>query len=491
MEKQKTMCIIGFGVSGIISAKYALEQNVAITIFEKQSECGGVWSDAGCVWSTLQANSEKSVTCFKNFLWDIKEDYPYKHQMLAYLKSYVEKFKLHNYVLYNTEVTMVKLSEDQKVEITYRKENKDYKQIFDYLIIASGVYRLPKMTTDLIPKENCKLEIMHSKNYKSPEYFKGKRVLVIGHSHSAAQISEDLSPKVESVINLFREPYWILSRYCKLYDRILPTSSVFFSNREDRIKLSHLPDEEKFKIYNNLISSMFKQNDCHKELYIDPDTKIKKYVSGCDNYLQLCKEGKIIPKKGEMAKIEQKNVILKSGELIENIDIILLCTGFEYDLSYFSEELQQIYKINDTTISHYNQIDLDYHRIANSRVKSIAFVGIHYFTLWLTLEIQAELAIDYLLKGDVKELDKNREEKEIYDDYDYNSYLDKVAEVANQLPTKELLEKLDEHIKKYVMKGPTLVQHFQLNTAEMKDLENLKKEIDDINHKNNIFPAES
>ena len=40
-----TLCIIGFGISGIATSKYAKENNINYIVLEKAASYGGVWRD--------------------------------------------------------------------------------------------------------------------------------------------------------------------------------------------------------------------------------------------------------------------------------------------------------------------------------------------------------------------------------------------------------------------------------------------------------------
>lgn len=67
--KKGSICIIGGGVSGFLSAKKALELGLEPTIFERKSTFGGVWSDQGVMWDSLRTNSSRFTCEFGEFPW--------------------------------------------------------------------------------------------------------------------------------------------------------------------------------------------------------------------------------------------------------------------------------------------------------------------------------------------------------------------------------------------------------------------------------------
>jgi dimethylaniline monooxygenase (N-oxide forming) len=488
-NKQKTLCIIGFGVSGILSAKYALERNLKIKIFELRDDLGGTWAENGSAWPSVKAITDTNIMSFLNHSWpnDIKEEYPLKEDVYNYVKQYAKTHRLIDYVSFNTKVIKVRrISNGKVIEVTYQKNDEIYIEEFDFLTIATGVHQTPRMILDEIPKQNCEIEIIHSKYYRSPEPFKGKKVLVYGHSTSAFQICEELIPFASQVTNLFRTPYWVLSRYINYNNQNVPLTMFFFSNRENRKNLSQL-GEGRFKISNNLLSKIYNQNDFHPALYIDPDTPDRPNIGVGHNYLQMCKEEKILPVKGEISKILGNMVLLNTGEAIET-DIIILCSGLKPELSFLDEELLNTFKVGESIDSHKANIDLDYMRIANSNIHNITFIGVHNNYTWNSLEMGVVLALDFMLSNGQK---RNNKLSENYDVWDFLSYWDMIAEEAGMLPNFEKIKKEDEELAKYISKGPMMPQHYLLNDIEFgsKEYLKLRQEIVDFNKRFNLAPV--
>ncbi len=72
--KTPKIAIIGAGPAGLVSAKYALENGFETTIFEKESELGGLWNPStGAMWESMHANLS-NFTCIFSDLFDCSSD---------------------------------------------------------------------------------------------------------------------------------------------------------------------------------------------------------------------------------------------------------------------------------------------------------------------------------------------------------------------------------------------------------------------------------
>ena len=58
----KNACIIGAGVSGVVSAKHLLAAGIDVTIYERSSGYGGVWYKAFPSHRSIQSNYSKGHT---------------------------------------------------------------------------------------------------------------------------------------------------------------------------------------------------------------------------------------------------------------------------------------------------------------------------------------------------------------------------------------------------------------------------------------------
>ena len=116
MEKEKKLCIIGAGVSGLLACKYALAKGYHPIIFESQSTIGGAWTQT---IETTKLQTPKPFYQFSDFPWptSIQTLYRDKNQVFDYIKSYANHFDLIKHVKFNTKVISIKYEGPSHEEI--------------------------------------------------------------------------------------------------------------------------------------------------------------------------------------------------------------------------------------------------------------------------------------------------------------------------------------------------------------------------------------
>jgi hypothetical protein len=425
-----------------------------------------------------------------NFIWGKPNiDYPNRDEIREGIKKFAEDNDLIKYVSFNTEVIHLRqIAESHQIEIITKNSLTQVEEIniFNFILIAVGIYQSPNMILDKIQKNNQQVQIIHSKDYNTLGSLEGKKIIVIGNSHSGSQIAVETSRSAKSVISLFRRPSYIYSRYMQKEGKTLHTQlNCYFTNRELRRKMSLLDEPEKLKKINFMLSSIYNQNEYHETLFIDPNSDERFNIAIDDFYLQYAKEGKFVPKIGEIEKIESKNVILKSGEIIYDVDLILLATGFHPNLSFLSEELFNIFCEPIQQRKSYSAgLNLDYFHVANRIVKNITFAGVHYLSGSLILLLEATLALEYLIRGGnpVREI-SNRLEN--YDKRSLMAYQESLAEELGLLPDTDEIEKFDPELAQWLKTGPINYNHYKLNglDSSTENFQKIREEIKGINLK--------
>uniref|UniRef100_M4B996 Flavin-containing monooxygenase n=1 Tax=Hyaloperonospora arabidopsidis (strain Emoy2) TaxID=559515 RepID=M4B996_HYAAE len=70
-------------------------------------------------------------------------------------------------------------------------DRRDYEETFDRVVVCNGHFSTPRMAT-IKGMEHFKGVVSHSRSYRTPELYKGKRVVVIGRGPSGQDISLEL-----------------------------------------------------------------------------------------------------------------------------------------------------------------------------------------------------------------------------------------------------------------------------------------------------------
>lgn len=187
----KRIAIIGGGSSGLTAVKTCLEEGFVPVCFERYSDIGGIWyyndgveQGRASVYKSCVINTSKEMMAYSDFPMPV-EFPPFipHHMLLKYLRMYVEHFKLLPYIRFNTTVKNITKSPDYDstgrwiVQFTNDVGSKE--ELFDGVMVCTGHHHIPHMPTFKGQKVFTGLSF-HSQQYRTPECFRNKRVLVIG-----------------------------------------------------------------------------------------------------------------------------------------------------------------------------------------------------------------------------------------------------------------------------------------------------------------------
>lgn len=214
---QKKICIIGAGPSGLSIINSFLEilqkgeKIPELICYEKQSNWGGQWNFTyktgideygepihSSMYRHLWINSPKEVLEFSDFLFknylknkNLSSFVP-RESIFNYLNvRYSKNKKIREIIKFNRVVKICIYNEKKEKFIIKTFDNIKKKEIikeFDFLICASGHFSFP----NLLSYKGIKTfpgRILHSHDFKNPEEFEKKDILIIGSSFSAEDIS--------------------------------------------------------------------------------------------------------------------------------------------------------------------------------------------------------------------------------------------------------------------------------------------------------------
>jgi cation diffusion facilitator CzcD-associated flavoprotein CzcO len=176
--------IIGAGPAGLAMAGRFSAADIPYEILEQSDRVAVAWHNH---YDRLHLHTVKQLSALPHM--DFPDEYPTyvsRVQLVEYFENYIEKFNISPH--FNSEVKNIERKDDSWVVTT----QNDKTIHADNVIIATGVNRNMN-----IPEWEGKKEfvgsIVHSRQYKNPKIYKGKKVLVIGMGNTGAEIALDLS----------------------------------------------------------------------------------------------------------------------------------------------------------------------------------------------------------------------------------------------------------------------------------------------------------
>jgi len=207
----KRFAVIGAGAGGLCAAKHLIDAGMDVTIFEIGSHIGGLWvydNDNGrsSAYRSLHINSEARVSSFRDFPFPPDEPfYPDHARMKRYFEEYAARFDLVRRIRFNSRVVNVQKRADGLV---VRLEN-GAEEVFDGVVAASGHQSDPRDPPEV---KDYTGQYLHAHDYRVPEPFAGKRVLVIGPGNSGVDVAADICPLTAHTVLCARSPVLIMPR---------------------------------------------------------------------------------------------------------------------------------------------------------------------------------------------------------------------------------------------------------------------------------------
>jgi hypothetical protein len=205
IKKNNKICIIGAGPGGLAFAKVFKNRGFQYDQFEATEEVGGNWKHG--VYDTAHIISSKSVTEYKSFPMPADyPDFPSKNQMCAYFQAYAKHNDLYKNIYFNTKVIYCRPIENNHWEVSLHTGEK---KIYDTVILCNGHHWAKRFPTF---EGTFKGEYIHSKDFKNPDQFRGKKVLTIGGGNSACDVASEAARVAECSHLSMRSGIWFLPK---------------------------------------------------------------------------------------------------------------------------------------------------------------------------------------------------------------------------------------------------------------------------------------
>ncbi|ORX81026.1 FAD/NAD(P)-binding domain-containing protein [Basidiobolus meristosporus CBS 931.73] len=332
----KRVAIIGAG--GLNAVKACLETNGRLTpvCFEQNPWIGGLWHYKG--YNGGPTPMYKGIVFILSRDMSPFPDYPFpstwpqylpQKYVCKYIESYAKDFNLMDSVrLQHKIVNVVRLENGQwllKYLNTALNDPVPVDEIFDHVIVATG-HNYHSNMVRYEGMENFCGEIIHSLDYHEPSKFLGKRVVVIGSGTSGCDIANELSHTAEEVIISSRSGTFILPR---LTSSGLPLDLMHYRFLS-AIAPTWLSD---FIITNYLLVP--------PTGWLNPSKKIsflEKPPAASGNLLERLASGHVLTMPGVKRFLNDgRSIEFTNGDVVSDVDAIILATGFKLDFPFFTE----------------------------------------------------------------------------------------------------------------------------------------------------------
>lgn len=224
------VCIVGAGSSGIATAKVLHERGIPFVCVEAGDRVGGNW---------VHHNSNGMSSCYRGLYINTSRtrmeypdrpmpadypDFPHHSQIAAYFDDYVDHFGFRAHIRFRTRVEKIERRPDGLFDVrTKDAGGREETRAFEAVAVANGHHWDPRWPEPPYPGEFSG-QVMHAHHYDTPDFAKGKRVLVLGMGNSAMDIAVELSYVADRTVLSSRRGAWVIPKY--MFGRPLDTFLV-------------------------------------------------------------------------------------------------------------------------------------------------------------------------------------------------------------------------------------------------------------------------
>ena len=208
--QKRSVCVVGAGPVGLAVVKECLALGHDVECFERKDGVGGVFRYTeefrGGVWRSVRFTSSPWVTAFSDFPPDSTSSEHWHHtDYVKYLERYVAHFGMDKSLRFRHSVEKVYQTENGSWCVRVRNENSGAvtEKCYDRVALCSGLNLHPK-SWDLPGVNTFNGKIMHAADYRKPEMFAGKKVVVVGMGESGADIAAELSRHTDTTLSIHR-----------------------------------------------------------------------------------------------------------------------------------------------------------------------------------------------------------------------------------------------------------------------------------------------
>lgn len=319
MSYIEKMLVVGAGPVGLAVAKGLKQRGIPYDHVEADDAVGGNWYHG--VFESTHIISSRKTTEFADYpMPETYPEFPSCHQILEYLTNFANEFGLVDLIEFETKVVAARPCENDRWEVAL---DSGEKRIYKGVIACTGHHwdRLwPEYPGEFTGRW------IHSKDYKSPEELRGKRVLVIGGGNSACDVATDAARVAKSAHISMRNGHWFLPKTLMgvpTVEILRPWMSMPIQRLVLRILLKAAVGD-----YRNY------------GLQRPHDRIFDRHPTINSELLQFLKEGRVKPLPGVHA-LDGDAIEFEDGRR-EKFDIVVCATGFHVSFPYLPEGLVEV-----------------------------------------------------------------------------------------------------------------------------------------------------
>jgi len=417
MSQKKHICVIGGGSSALICMKEMQSLGHTFAAFERYPRVGGVYVKA---YQNTILTTSSLLTAWSDYS-DGKESNPKfwtAEEYLDYLENFAKKHDLFKHINFRHSVQLVRKCPDTGKWLVTVKGGCAVKGVercaeveedptcepqtfaFDGIAVCTGTNTFP-MLPSFPGQERFKGELVHTEEYKNPDRFTGKRVLIVGAGESGSDITNEISKCASKCAIAIRGKHGHLIPRIQAHGRVtdLNTNRCRYSNPYvfgDWIGWTT-------QVFKRFFASMGPQTDMKRVLakigQLNMEQKTSAFSKfGCKNegfVAAMVLRGAELHR--DTFEIFENKVVFQDGSEFE-CDAIVACTGYRNCFPFFDEFHPEICCAGMNPRTNYKQVFCIAHP---GEIGFFGFARPAFGSIPPTTEMQARLWA-LTINGDIK-----------------------------------------------------------------------------------------
>lgn len=346
---------MGAGASGLPSLRHALLYGIDVTCFERTKDVGGLWhykpqeTELSSVMKTTVINTSKEMTAYSDFPPESRmANFMHNTEMYRYLLNYSKHYELEKHIKFNHKVNSIDRNEDYektgKWKVNYTDDKgATHDAVFDGVMLCSGHHTTPNWPQKFRGQDDFKGRIIHSHSYKDHRGYEDKVVVVVGIGNSGGDVAVELSRIAKQVYLVTRRGTWVFNR---IYDYGQPIDIAM-----NRKCISDLRSFVPAWLTNTVVEAKLNQRFDHQAYGLKPSHRVFGAHPTVNDELPnriACGTVRIKP---NISKFTETGVLFEDGSLIEQVDEIVMSTGFSFEFNLV--ENGQLIRTHDNQVSLY------------------------------------------------------------------------------------------------------------------------------------------
>lgn len=346
----RSVAVIGAGAGGLAAARRLLADGHEVVVHELGSRIGGLWvydNDNGlsAAYRSLHINSEPRTTAFPGFPFPTGSTlFPSHDNVCTYLEAFADRYGIREHIRFRSAVTAVEPAPDGRWSVVLADGTRE---THNDVVVATGHQGTPAHPG--VAREFTG-EYLHSHDYREPEPFRGRSVLVVGVGNSGLDIAADLATVAGRTVVSARSPVLVMPR-------------MIFGVPSARVLATVARPWLPWRVQRTVMRLISRGFHGRMEQWGLRTPETRTHPASNATFMAHVAYQKITCRPG-IASVDGRRVTYTDGSSDE-VDVVIAATGYEIHLPFLADDVSPV---------RGRRVEL-FHRVVSPRWPGLYFVG--------------------------------------------------------------------------------------------------------------------